>query len=107
MVATTVELASRIEDFVERLKRAIRVDMVVLFGSYASNSASEDSDVDLAIFSRDFDGKSTWERQEAIARATVGRGYRISPIGFSMDEYFKHSRQSFVSKVLRSGRLVH
>jgi predicted nucleotidyltransferase len=108
MVATTSELASLVDDFVERLQRVIRVDMVVLFGSYATQEARDDSDIDLAVFSEDFDGRSTWERQETIARATVGRAYRVSPVGFSMNEYRNHTRHSFVSEVLRSGasRLV-
>ena len=106
MVATTVELAGRIDDFVERLQLAIRVDMVVLFGSYASHEARDESDIDLAVFSEDFENKSPWERQEAIAEATIGRGYRLSPVGFSMSEYRHHARHSFVSEVLRTGRPV-
>lgn len=107
MVTQAVDLRSAIDDFVERLKRAVRVDMVVLFGSHASQTAREGSDIDLAVFSYDFDGKSTWERQDAIATATVGRRYRISPIGFSMEEYRKHDRHSFVREVLQTGKMVY
>jgi predicted nucleotidyltransferase len=107
VVTKTADLRPAVDDFVERLKRAVRVDMVVLFGSYASHTAGEGSDIDLAVFSRDFEGISTWERQEAIARATVGRAYRISPIAFSMEEYRKHDRHSFVAEVLRTGKMVY
>ena len=107
MVTRTTDLRHAIEDFVERLGRSVRIDMVMLFGSYASDTQHEGSDIDLAIFSFDFDEMSTWDRQDRIARATVGRAYRISPVGFSMEEYRKHDPASFVGEVLRTGKMVY
>ncbi len=100
-----VEAATK--DFVERLKRSVRVDTVILFGSHASGSAHEGSDIDLAVISRAFDRMSTWERQDLIARATVGRAYRIAPVAFSLSEYREHNPSSFISEVVRTGTVVY
>ena len=107
MVASQVELASKLDDFVRRLSSAIRVEAVILYGSYAKGTADEWSDIDLAVVSPDFEGLSTWQRQEAIACATVGRAYRLAPIGYPSSEYHNPGRHSFLREIIRTGRVVH
>src|SRR3990172_10359353 len=107
MVASQVELARKIDDFVRRLRSAVKVEAVILYGSYAKGSAGEWSDVDLAVISPDFEDLSTWDRQEIIARATVGRGYRIAPIGYPSSEYHNPGRHSFLREIIRTGRVVY
>lgn len=107
MVTTDVELASRIGDFVARLLREVPVEAVILYGSYASNDARDDSDIDLAVISSDFENQSPWERQETIARSTLGRGYRLSPIGFASSEYHNPGPHSFLGEIIRTGRVVY
>ena len=107
MVASEVELNGKIADFVQRLRSAMKVEAVVLYGSYAKGTADERSDIDIAVISPDFEGTSTWERQEAIARATVGRAYRISPIGYPSSEYHNPGRHSFLREIIRTGKVVY
>jgi predicted nucleotidyltransferase len=102
-----VDLTPAIDDFVRRLTRVISVERVVLFGSHARGDAHDGSDIDIAVISPEFDGRSTWERQEAIARASVGRAYRLSPIGFSASEYNDPGAHSFLREVIRTGRVVY
>ena len=47
----------------------IRADRMVLFGSWVAGTATRDSDIDLVVISSDFEGKSRWERIEALAAA--------------------------------------
>lgn len=107
MVTSQAELASKIDDFVRRLRSAISVEAVILYGSHAKGSANEWSDIDLAVISPDFEGVSTWDRQEIIARATVGRGYRIAPIGYPSSEYHDPARHSFLREIMETGRVVY
>ena len=107
MVTSQVELAEKIEDFVRLLRLGVRVEAVILYGSYAKGLADEWSDIDLAVISPDFEGASTWERQEMIARATVGRPYRIAPIGYPSSEYHNQGRHSFLREILRTGKVVY
>jgi predicted nucleotidyltransferase len=83
------------------------VDAVILYGSFAKGTANESSDIDIAVISPDLEGLSTWDRQEIIARATVGRAYRLAPIGYSSSEYHNPGPHSFLSEIIRTGRVVH
>ena len=44
--------------------RGIKVDKIVVFGSYARGDKREDSDIDIIIVSRNFRNKSIFERVE-------------------------------------------
>ena len=55
-----------IEKFVARIKKCIRVERVVIFGSRARGDNLEDSDVDLIIVSRDFEGVPFYERMDQL-----------------------------------------
>jgi|GEM_PF-1717969 len=50
---TDRELNSAIDFFVSRLSTKIAIDKVILYGSYAKQSAHDWSDIDLMIVSRD------------------------------------------------------
>ena len=107
MVTSQVELDRRLDDFVRRLRARIRLEAVVLYGSFAKGTAGESSDIDVAVVSPDFEGLSTWDRQETIARATVGRAYRLAPIGFSSSEYHNPGPHCFLREIIRTGRVVY
>ena len=107
MVTSQVELDRRLDDFVRRLRARIRLEAVVLYGSFAKGTAGESSDIDVAVVSPDFEGLSTWDRQEIIARATVGRAYRLAPIGFPSSEYHNPGPHSFLREIIRTGRVVY
>ena len=107
MVASKVELAEKIDDFVSRLSSVVKVEAVILYGSHAKGAAGEGSDIDVAVISSDFEGRSTWDRQEIIARATVGRAYRLAPIGYPSSEYHNPGPHSFLREIIRTGRVVY
>jgi len=61
MLETRVNQAvSLIRDFLAR--RSISIEKVVVFGSYARNAQTVDSDVDIAVVSGDFEGKDIFQR---------------------------------------------
>ncbi len=60
------EKNSEIEKFVERLREKIRVKKVIIFGSRARGDNLENSDVDLIIISRDFEGVPFYERIDKL-----------------------------------------
>jgi uncharacterized protein len=44
----------------------ISVEKIILFGSHAKGAFTRDSDIDIAIVSRDFDGKDTFQRADML-----------------------------------------
>jgi predicted nucleotidyltransferase len=107
MVTSETELDIAIADFVEKLEKGIRVEAIVLFGSYAHGTPHEWSDIDLAVISPDFEDVPVWRRQETIATLTVKRYPGLSPIGYPSSEYRNPGRHSFLREIIRTGRVVY
>jgi len=60
-----------IETIIEYLKnllknRGIKIDKIILFGSYARGNYKEDSDIDIVIISKDFSGKGIFEKAKML-----------------------------------------
>jgi len=51
-------------EFLQKALRAsgVRADRLIVFGSQARGTAGDESDVDIAIISRDYEGKDIFER---------------------------------------------
>ena len=54
MAKTEAEVRAIINRYVDFLAKELNVKRVILFGSYARDTATEDSDIDIAIESPDF-----------------------------------------------------
>ena len=107
MVASALELERSIDRFQELLIHGIRVEAIVLYGSYVTGTPNEDSDIDVAIISPDFEGVPMWRRQEMIADLTMKRDRRLAPIGYPSSEYHNPGRHSFLREIVRTGRVVY
>ena len=107
VVTSNADVNKAIDDFVSLLERGLRIDAIVLFGSYARGTAYEDSDIDLAVISSDFEGLPMHRRQELISDLSVRRPHGISPIGYPISEYHNPGPHSFLREILRTGQVVY
>ena len=78
----------------------VKIDKLYLFGSYAKGGAQDDSDIDIAIISRDFKGDRFIDRR-LIVPLRRGIDRRIEPIPYRPED-FKES-DPLVSEIVRSG----
>lgn len=62
--ARVKEAAELIKRFLE--DRNITADRIIIFGSYAKGNYTKDSDVDIAVVSRDFNEKDVFQRAEML-----------------------------------------
>jgi len=69
-------------------KHGIRVDRIVLYGSHASGKASLDSDIDVAVISRNF-GKDRVDEGMALFRIAGTINNRLEPVPIS-DQSYEH-----------------
>ena len=53
-----------IKDFLD--SRQIKTDRLILFGSYARKTQTKDSDIDIAVVSRDFENKNIFKRSQML-----------------------------------------
>jgi predicted nucleotidyltransferase len=76
-----------IKKFVKRLREeGISVDRVFLYGSHAAGLGRGDSDIDVAIVSKDF-GKDRVEEGMALYRIAGKVDTRLEPVPISVEAY--------------------
>lgn len=110
MDATDIELCGLppitevwLSDFVKRLKKAVKLQKVILFGSRAKNEHTTWSDYDLAIVSSDFSGVHPAERMARMLKLWKGQR-TLEPLCFTPQEF---KRQTTLLKEIRKGKVVY
>jgi len=102
------EIFQRLRKISERLKKEYHAEKVILYGSYATGEATEDSDVDLFIIA------PTHERffeRMATVRGLIRdlrNGLPVSPIVLTPEEVEKRRRKGdqFVQQILEEGIML-
>ncbi len=95
-------LSNVIKDYVADVKNAIPIDRAFLFGSHAKGCATEESDIDLCFFSKDFENLSMMDIMRPLFRlARKYRGIDIEPMGFPTSEL--ENDNPFVKEIVRTG----
>ena len=87
--------------YIQELSKEISIDKVIIFGSYAKNTYNEDSDIDIAIFSKDFKTTSIIEDMSFLLIKTSGLGIDLQPQPFTLDDY--SNPDGLVKEILDTG----
>jgi len=104
-MAVDFEAVNRIaRDYAEDVSRELPVDRALLFGSYAKGCATEQSDIDICFFLKDYNGK---RRVDLLAQilGISGKKYRgafFEPIVFETTEI--QNDNPFIQEILSTGR---
>jgi len=106
MVRNKPQIKNEITKLVEALKKNIKVDSVILFGSFAKGNASKDSDVDIAVISTEF-GQNPLKEKQLIYRTIIKES--IEPYfeihTFTPSE-LKSSNNYFISEIRSTGQKI-
>lgn len=100
------ELENKIKIFIKLLENNFSLETVILFGSYASGKPNKWSDVDIAVFSRDF-GKNPLEEMASLCKLRRQVDTNIEPLPFSDKELHKHDKADFIHEILTKGRVLY
>jgi predicted nucleotidyltransferase len=87
-----LEIISQFKKALE--SKGIKIDKLILFGSYASGKYREGSDIDLVVISEDFSGKDFWERIEIISDAIYEVFMPIEAVAMTPEEW--SSKESLI-----------
>jgi predicted nucleotidyltransferase len=87
--------------FVEKLKKEIPVEKVILFGSYVTGNYDDGSDIDLAIFSDYFEGMKRVDSITYLIIRATEYNLDLEPIAFTVREY--REKEGIVAEILRTG----
>jgi predicted nucleotidyltransferase len=97
-------------DIVSRFRKAIesqgiRINKLILFGSYAKGAYREGSDIDIVVVSEDFAAKGYWERTEILSDAIYEVFQPIEAVALTPEEWEKG--ESVVVEYARNGEVVY
>ena len=68
MVRDVIKLSDELRDQISEALKPLRLEKVILFGSYAWGQPTEDSDIDLYVVTQDDFVPATWRQRRDIVR---------------------------------------
>ena len=102
MAETTPQLKPLILRFRAELEKiGIHIERVMLYGSQASQTAQDGSDIDLIIISPDFDPYNQRERLEMLGVAAAHILESVQANGFTPQEIEKRQLMPFWEQILQ------
>ncbi|MGV8058514.1 MAG: nucleotidyltransferase domain-containing protein [Smithellaceae bacterium] len=95
------KIEKTVKYYLEQLEQSgIHVQQAILFGSYATGTQDEWSDIDLAIVSKDFIG-NRFEDRNKIRKITLHVNSDISPMPYRPEDF--NDGDYFVKEILATG----
>jgi predicted nucleotidyltransferase len=85
-------------------KKGIKIERIVLYGSYAAGTQQEGSDIDLVVISNDFTGMGYWLRIDLLSAAIYEVFKPIEAVAMTRAEWEKGD--SFIVDFARNGEVV-
>ena len=103
-VIIDTEILNSIQEYIKEISKYYRIDLVILFGSYAKGTNHEDSDIDIAVVSSDI--KSRFDDGVRLMSLTWGINTKIEPHPINTKE-FRENETPFIDEVIRTGIEVY
>ena len=85
--------------------KGIVIDKIILFGSYATGTYKEGSDIDVVVISADFRGKGYWERIDILSDAIYEVFEPIEAIAMTPEEWER--KESPVVDYAKDGEVIY
>lgn len=104
MLATDVE--SKIPGIVSKIVKFYKPELIILFGSFANNNYTEDSDLDLLVV-KSTRKRPLWRRVEV--RKMIQTDIPIDIIVFTPAEFvqLRESGSTFIEEILKNGEILY
>jgi len=102
MVKRTVDrgILNSIEKYIEEISKYYKIDSVVLFGSYAKGTNTDDSDIDIAVISSDINDR--FDDMAKLMSLTWNIDSRIEPYPIKTEEFNKNETP-FIDEIINTG----
>lgn len=96
--------------YIKELKKSINPQKVVVFGSYAKNTAVKDSDIDLIVLSKDFKNLSFDKRLSLLNTSRLNpktRKISMDIFGYTQEEFENASPLTTLGEAKETGVTVY
>lgn len=106
MLKTTSTIEKICQEAVEYLSRYIRLNRVILYGSYVSSGFRKDSDIDIAVISEDLEKMSVLKKIELFANVALAVDSRVEIKGFGKKEFLNPEKTSLLEVIKKEGKVI-
>jgi predicted nucleotidyltransferase len=109
MAVSEGEMIKILEQYVENLRKRISVEKVILFGSYANGTATDRSDIDLAVITKELenDNLNLFDFYVAVGSAAWEVEPSIEAVTYAPEDFEHYERGSFVDEIIRTGKVIY
>lgn len=92
--------------FIGELSKEIRVDRVILFGSYSRGNPKDFSDIDIAVVSPDFEG-GTEKDYRILDRAARKINVLIEALPYRPEDFKNFEKGDFIDEIINTGKIIY
>ena len=89
-----------IQKYIKKISEHYKIEAIILFGSYAKGTENEDSDIDIAVISDDFE--DIYDCMAVLMGMTWDIDARIEPHPITTEDFEKVSNP-FVKEIVDTG----
>jgi len=100
--ATVISIIRKFQIALE--KKHIQIEMIILYGSYANNSARFGSDIDLIVISKNFKNINLFQRMEILTEAIYEVRAPIEALAFTPLEW--KNKQTMIKGYAKEGQII-
>jgi len=104
MLKRELSIKEIIKEAIDFLSQYIKVDSLILFGSYAYGKPHNHSDIDIAVVSDDFKNMSAFDKINLFAKTISAVDSRLELIGFLKTDYQSPQKASFLEMIKQKGK---
>lgn len=87
-----------VQEYAKNLKKRIKIDKIILFGSASRNQMTYDSDIDVVVLSPNFKNLDFIKRLQLLSRSRRDEARKVSMdiLGYTDEEFKKLAKESVV-----------
>ena len=105
---TEEKLNHIINDYLSRLMNKVHIDKVILFGSYANGTATELSDIDVLIISKDLSDNTPKGKNGFYLDRLVGKfNPSLEVIAVNPKQLEDPVQKGFFDEIISSGKVIY
>ena len=95
-----IDILKSIEKYIKEISKYYRIDHIILFGSYAKGTNHNDSDIDIAVVSKDI--TDSFDDGVKLMSLTWGIDTRIEPHAIKTED-FDIVDTPFIDEIIQTG----
>jgi predicted nucleotidyltransferase len=103
MAKIKAEVVNILQRYLDDVEGICHVDKAFVFGSHARGRAGENSDIDMAIFSRNINDGNRLEVMTKVIALITKFKLDIQPLVFSYDDYHREENDFISNEVKKNG----